>query len=368
MKGRDAIIVDDMVDTAGTLCAAAQAVKAQGARAVYACASHGVLSPPAVERIMASPLEELLITDTMPVRARGPRLLEDQGPPRRAPARRGGQAHSPRRLDQLAVHLKPRHRRTARKTQRKQSWNSQRSTSRSGPGTGKGGSRKVRAAGKVPGVLYGRKLEPITVTFDEKELLTSLDKEKRRNTVLTLSITGGGKTEKVTAMVRDAQINPLSRRLVHVDFLRVDLDAEVHVTVPLVLTGKAIGTTNGGKLHQSMHVIPVAAKPAAIPTKLEVDVTRARHRRRAPRQRPQAGRGRARAARSDATPSRRSSRRRPRRSRGRGGPRRGRGPGRGRGWRCRRGWRGGRQGAAAPAAGQSGGGKEEKKGEEEAGK
>jgi len=73
--------------------------------------------------------------------------------------------------------------------------------------------------------------------------------------------------------VRDAQINPLSRRLVHVDFLAVDLDAEVHVTVPLVLTGKAVGVTNGGNLHQSMHMIPVAAKPALIPTKLEVDVS-----------------------------------------------------------------------------------------------
>jgi large subunit ribosomal protein L25 len=140
-------------------------------------------------------------------------------------------------------------------------------------GTGKGGSRKVRAGGKVPGVVYGRKAEPVSITFDEKELLNSLDKEKKRNTVLTLSITGGGKSEDVTAMVREAQVNPLSRRLVHVDFLRVDLDAEVHVTVPLVLTGKAVGTTNGGNLHQSMHFIPVAAKPAAIPTKLEVDVS-----------------------------------------------------------------------------------------------
>ncbi|HLK89803.1 MAG TPA: 50S ribosomal protein L25 [Polyangia bacterium] len=140
-------------------------------------------------------------------------------------------------------------------------------------GKGKGGSRKVRAAGKVPGVVYGRKAEPVAVTFDEKELLTSLDKEKKRNTVLKLAINGGGKSEEVTAMVRDAQVNPLSRRLIHVDFLRVDLDAEVHVTVPLVLTGKAVGTTNGGNLHQSMHVISIAAKPAAIPTKLEVDVT-----------------------------------------------------------------------------------------------
>ena len=137
----------------------------------------------------------------------------------------------------------------------------------------KGGARKVRSAGQVPGVLYGRKREPIAVTFNEKELMTSLDKEKRRNTVLKLTIRDAGKSEEVTAMVRDAQINPLSRRLVHVDFLAVDLNAEVQVTVPLVLIGKAVGVTNGGNLHQSMHMIPIAAKPAAIPTKLEVDVS-----------------------------------------------------------------------------------------------
>jgi ribose-phosphate pyrophosphokinase len=68
VKGKDAIIVDDMIDTAGTLCAAAQAVKEQGARSVLAVASHGVLSNPAVERITASPLEELYITDTIPPR------------------------------------------------------------------------------------------------------------------------------------------------------------------------------------------------------------------------------------------------------------------------------------------------------------
>ena len=141
---------------------------------------------------------------------------------------------------------------------------------------GKGGSHKVRAAGKVPGVLYGQKIAPVAVTFEEKALLTSLDKERRRNTVFTLSVTQtgpNGKTEDVTAMVRDAQIDPISQRIIHVDFLRVDLDSEVTVTVPLVLTGKAIGTTNGGQLHQSTHVVPIAAKPAAIPTKIEVDVT-----------------------------------------------------------------------------------------------
>jgi ribose-phosphate pyrophosphokinase len=68
VKGRDAIIVDDMIDTAGTVCAAAQAIKEKGARAVFAVASHGVLSNPAIERITASPIELLIITDTIPPR------------------------------------------------------------------------------------------------------------------------------------------------------------------------------------------------------------------------------------------------------------------------------------------------------------
>jgi ribose-phosphate pyrophosphokinase len=68
VAGRDAIIVDDMIDTAGTLTAAAQAVMEKGARAVYACASHGVLSGPAIERINKSPLTELIITDSIPPR------------------------------------------------------------------------------------------------------------------------------------------------------------------------------------------------------------------------------------------------------------------------------------------------------------
>jgi ribose-phosphate pyrophosphokinase len=65
VKGRDAIIVDDLIDTAGTLGAAARAVMEKGARAVYACASHGVLSGAALDRINKSPLSELIITDSI---------------------------------------------------------------------------------------------------------------------------------------------------------------------------------------------------------------------------------------------------------------------------------------------------------------
>ncbi|HEX2675071.1 MAG TPA: ribose-phosphate pyrophosphokinase [Polyangiales bacterium] len=68
VKDRDCIILDDMIDTAGTLCNAAKALKERGARRVFAAATHAVLSGPAVERIKASPLEEVVITDTVPLR------------------------------------------------------------------------------------------------------------------------------------------------------------------------------------------------------------------------------------------------------------------------------------------------------------
>lgn len=68
VEGRDAIIVDDLIDTAGTLCAAAKAIKDHGARSVYACCTHGLLSGPAIERVAASPIEQVIVTDSIPHR------------------------------------------------------------------------------------------------------------------------------------------------------------------------------------------------------------------------------------------------------------------------------------------------------------
>ncbi|MEG1385435.1 MAG: ribose-phosphate diphosphokinase, partial [Oscillospiraceae bacterium] len=65
VSGKDILIYDDMVDTAGTLCNAARAIKAKGAKSICACATHAVLSGPAIERIIDSPIEELVMIDTI---------------------------------------------------------------------------------------------------------------------------------------------------------------------------------------------------------------------------------------------------------------------------------------------------------------
>lgn len=65
VKGKDCIIIDDLIDTAGTLCGAASALAEKGAKRIVACATHGVLSGPAVQRIIESPLAEVVVSDTI---------------------------------------------------------------------------------------------------------------------------------------------------------------------------------------------------------------------------------------------------------------------------------------------------------------
>ena len=67
LEGKDAIIVDDIIDTAGTLVAAANLLINKGAKRIIACATHGIFSGPAVERLMNSPIERVIVTNTLPV-------------------------------------------------------------------------------------------------------------------------------------------------------------------------------------------------------------------------------------------------------------------------------------------------------------
>ena len=139
--------------------------------------------------------------------------------------------------------------------------------------SGKGPARRSRAGGRLPAVLYGHKVPPLSLVLDPVALVHALDKERKRNTVFTLQVKNAANPEDVTAMIRDVQIDPMSRKPVHVDFIRVSMDEEVKVTVPLVLTGTPLGVIAGGNLHLSHHALPIAARPDAIPTKIELDVT-----------------------------------------------------------------------------------------------
>ena len=104
VAGKTCVLIDDLVDTAGTLCHAAKALKDAGAKRVLAYITHAVLSGPAVERISKSELDELVVTDTIPLRDDAQELFEDSAAVGRGLARRNDAAHPRRGERELVVY------------------------------------------------------------------------------------------------------------------------------------------------------------------------------------------------------------------------------------------------------------------------
>lgn len=134
---------------------------------------------------------------------------------------------------------------------------------------GKGAARKIRKAGKLPGVLYGQG-HNTTVTLEPRLIQRLLLEEGGRNKVLNLS---GAGLEGRSALIKDYQVDPLSRALIHVDLLEIDVKAKIEVTVALNYVGKPIGVADGGVLNVVERTIAVKCLPTQIPKHIDVDVS-----------------------------------------------------------------------------------------------
>lgn len=137
-------------------------------------------------------------------------------------------------------------------------------------GSGKGASRRLRVQGLIPAVVYGRHLEtPVHIAVNPRSIREAIATPHKFNTLITLKLTGGEKQ----VLLKDYQQDPLTRELLHVDFIDVRENEQVKVKVPLILTGKAVGTSEGGVLQQTRRELELYALPRAIPEKIEVDVS-----------------------------------------------------------------------------------------------
>jgi large subunit ribosomal protein L25 len=137
-------------------------------------------------------------------------------------------------------------------------------------GNGKGGARKIRSSGKIPAIAYGRGQAARSLSVLPAELEQVLKSERGRNTVVELAVEGA---DKLTVLLREFQHHPLTRELLHADFVQIALDQPVTVDVPLEVTGKAAGVVLGGTLRQVYRKLPVRCLPEKIPVKLVTDVT-----------------------------------------------------------------------------------------------
>jgi large subunit ribosomal protein L25 len=138
----------------------------------------------------------------------------------------------------------------------------------------KGAARRLRAAGRVPGVLYGPKRQVLAVSISALEFERKLAHLEGTHLVRLLTSSGNDPDlHDRVVLVRERQEHPVSGVLLHADFYEVDLTARIEVNVPLHFVGKAAGVVNGGILQPVMRELPVECLPTEIPEYIEVDVT-----------------------------------------------------------------------------------------------
>ena len=135
---------------------------------------------------------------------------------------------------------------------------------------GSAASRRLRARGKIPGVVYGHGADPVPVAVAGRDLRAALSGQAGANTLLSLR--AGGETYLTVA--RELQHHPVRGTVVHVDFQIVRRDEVIGADVPVILVGEAVEVHHGdGLVDQQLFVVPVHAKPADIPTAVEVDIS-----------------------------------------------------------------------------------------------
>lgn len=136
---------------------------------------------------------------------------------------------------------------------------------------GKGAAHRLRAQGEIPGVFYGPGIEPVAVSVDPRALEKVLETDRGRNTIIELVFDDGRASQPV--ICKDFQSEPVTYRLLHVDFYQVSEERTITIKVPFQTKGRALGVQKGGTLHVTRRDVPVRCTPSRIPAVIELDVT-----------------------------------------------------------------------------------------------
>ena len=137
--------------------------------------------------------------------------------------------------------------------------------------SGKGPARRFRKEGLMPAVFYGRGEKAIHLSVNTAELL-KIVRVQKENVFIKLVIDGEKKLEKLS-LIKELQIEPVSRRFYHADFYEVRMDQRLTLDVPLHFAGIPVGVVNGGELQHLKRDLKISCLPSALPDSIEIDVT-----------------------------------------------------------------------------------------------
>ena len=136
--------------------------------------------------------------------------------------------------------------------------------------TGSAESRRLRGEDRIPGVVYGHGMDPLSISVQRRDLRVALSGTAGLNTILDLTVGG----DVYPTLVKDIQRHPVRRNVQHIDFIQVNLNEEVTVAIPVRLEGTAKDVeANGGLVDLTMNEIEVVTTPRNIPDEIVIDVS-----------------------------------------------------------------------------------------------
>jgi len=131
--------------------------------------------------------------------------------------------------------------------------------------------KRMRAAGRVPAIIYGRSISPQPLEVDAAELEEVLHHSASENVLVHVKVEGESNSR--LAIIKEVQHHPVKGKILHVDFQQVAEEEKVTITVPVEAVGEAAGVKAGGILEHVLFQIEVRAKPRDLPENIQVDVT-----------------------------------------------------------------------------------------------
>ena len=278
IRGRICILQDDIIDTAGTIVKAAQALADGGAERIIACAVHGVLSPPAIDRINSLADRAADRDQHDPARRRARPLSQAARPVGGAAARAGDSEHPRGDVGLLAVRVSPRspskrpgfqetqerERRHGLSHPRSNHPRVPRQERSPAPARRPAGSRRSSTAAPAA---------PSPLSVDPKALSRILHSGSGVNSIIGLDVPGQGVTQ---VLVKEFLLEPIKHSMLHADFYRLQMDKAITVTVSISLKGEPKGVKlQGGVVDFPHREVEVECLPGDIPEHLTIDVSRA---------------------------------------------------------------------------------------------
>ncbi len=141
---------------------------------------------------------------------------------------------------------------------------------------GKQSVKLLRAAGKIPAVVYGKNIESMIIQLDQKnvfELTHGAHASSLESVVINLDIKDGKEKIKKSTLIKEIQYDHLRGDVLHIDFNEISLTEKVHTHIPIVTTGESVGEKTGGILEHTLRELEVSCLPVDLPEEVKIDIS-----------------------------------------------------------------------------------------------